>query len=208
MPKRSSRTANPTGVALFPPADRPTPPGGFFAVPHRYEWIECELEGFEGFAIYVRTSITNAEQRILTEQHDEIVTYYDTFFKLPPEDRDYSDGPREREKVLMAPLIVDWNAKAINAETGELELMEPPSVAGPGQLDAIYDEMVNWMLRTVLGGYVLTGKAVAWKPRRERGGTTPETPADPEPSPSSPDPSSATPSESTSTTSDPGNTTT
>ena len=202
MTKRSSRTASPpvaqAAVPLFPPAERPAPPG-FFLVPQSFEWIECDLEGFEGFAVYVRTSITNREQAALIAEHDQIVAYYDAFFKLPPEERDYSDGPREREKRLLAPFIVDWNAKAINSETGEHEPMEPPSVAGPDQFDAIYDEMTNWAIRTVLGGYVLTGKARPWRPRPEPGGSTPGTPDGQTSNPSSPDPSSSEPSASTST---------
>jgi hypothetical protein len=54
----------------------PEPPG-WFVVADEYDWIVCEepdlYPGQQGLAIYVRTSITNREQRRLAEAHAGIV---------------------------------------------------------------------------------------------------------------------------------------
>jgi hypothetical protein len=134
--------------------DRPAP----YRVAQSKEWIVCDEPGMEGFAILVRTSITNAEQQELVDEHDRITsTYAEAWDKLPPEERDMDQSPRWREKVLLAPHVLDWNAVGVDAKEKEKPI-PPPAVAGADAFKAISVQELGWITSVVLVGYLVLGK--------------------------------------------------
>lgn len=137
----------------------PEPPG-WFVVADRREWIACddlEMPDHAGFAIYVRTGITNLERRLLLEQHDAIVAYGEAWDAMPAEERDWSDTPHARERRLIAPYVLAWNAIGYDA-SGERGKLPSPAAAGPEIFEAVDDALVSWIVRVVLVGYLVTGK--------------------------------------------------
>lgn len=156
----------------------PEPPG-WFVVADQHEWIPYDDPAhpeFAGFAIYVRTGITNLEQRKLNERHAEIVAYAEQWNATPEEERDYSDTPFRREQELAAPYVVAWNAIGYD-ESGERKKLPSPAEAGPDIFDALdnqHGRLVIWILRVVLSGYLATGKARRSLPKSEPPGDTAE----------------------------------
>ena len=145
--------------------ERPAP----YRVADHREWIFCEEPECAGFAVLVRTSITTLEQDALNAQHDVIAgAYSESWLALPPTERDMTQSPRARERALLAPHILDWNAVGINGE-GEATPLPAPSVAGPEVFDAIAAAEYAWLSRVVLIGYLATGKVSGW---RQRSGDT------------------------------------
>jgi hypothetical protein len=196
-PRGSSRTSTPpteeieTAVpeaADLPetPASPPPPvhlfaqsPNGYGEPPPPYrvadkkEWIVCDEPGMEGFAIQVRTNITNAEQREVASHHDWIAGVYTREWEeIPVEDRDMTKAPRELERKQLAPFIYGWNAEGRDPKTGEWGLLPPPVEAGPEVFDSITDEMTTWMIRVVIVGYMVTGKVRRLKTRSTPTGDT------------------------------------
>lgn len=147
------------------------PPPGWYIVADAKEWIACddpELPGIAGFAVYVRTSMTKREQRDLQEAHAEIVEYGKTW--VPGDDG--GDTPHRRERALVAPYILAWNALGTNAE-GEQVPVPLPKDVGIDAFDCIDEDAVRWVIRVLLVGYIITGKAGGWlTASSERGDTT------------------------------------
>jgi hypothetical protein len=168
--------------------DRNDPPPNLFVVSDHYEWLECDIPPNEGFAVYVKTSITNAEKRQLKERHDRIVNEFSKAWReMPEEQRDFNDSPKNMQRRLIAPMILNWNAVGTNAETGELERLPAPNVAGPDIFDCITDDMYDWLILVLIGGYTVLGKAGNWRSRFDDAGPTSETPtASPTPESDSP----------------------
>lgn len=153
----------------------PDPPG-WFVVADQHEWIPYDDPAFpelSGFAVYVRTGITNLERRKLNERHAEIVAYGEQWDAQPEEDRDYTDTPHRRERELLAPYVVAWNAIGYD-ESGERTKLPSPAEAGPDIFDAIDDRLVIWTIRVVLSGYLVTGKARRSPSKSEPPGDTAE----------------------------------
>lgn len=135
--------------------ERPAP----YRVAEVREWIVSDDPSCEGLAVLVRTSITNVEQRHLQTLHDEIAgPETEKWLQMKPEARDLSQSPRARERALLAPYVLDWNAVGLT-KAGEEEPLPPPSVAGPEVFDAIAAAEYEWISRVVLIGYLATGKA-------------------------------------------------
>ena len=147
-------------------------------VADRKEWIVCDEPGLEGFAVLVRTGVTNAEQSVIRTRHDEIVgPVSEVWDALPPEERDIDAGPWSQQKRLMAPYIHDWNARGFDLESGEWKTLPPPGGPdgiGVAALDALPREYAAWCYDVVVTGYYVTGKAGAWMPRSASAGTTTE----------------------------------
>jgi hypothetical protein len=139
---------------IRPETSRPAP----YRPAQRREWIVCDEPGIEGFAILVRTSITNGEQAQLQAEIDEITgPYTDQWFTRPPEERDVNETPRMKERELLARLILDWNVTGETAD-GEVKEIAPPAVNGAAAFDLVEKEAVTWMFLIVFGGYLQTGK--------------------------------------------------
>jgi hypothetical protein len=103
--------------------DRPAP----YRVADRKEWIVCDEPGLDGFAILVRTSITNAEQQALVDEYNRITgPYSEAWDALPPEERDMEQSPWRKEKALIAPYVHDWNAVGVNGKGKETPIRRPP----------------------------------------------------------------------------------
>lgn len=135
--------------------ERPAP----YRVAQIQEWIICEEPECPGLAVLVRTSITNAEQVALNARHDDIAgSFTEAWLALPPDERDMTNSPRMRERALLAPYVLDWNAVGVT-EDGQEAPLPAPSVAGPEVFDAISAAEYTWISRIVLIGYLATGKA-------------------------------------------------
>jgi hypothetical protein len=140
---------------IRPESARPAP----YVPAQRREWIVCDEPGIEGFAILVRTSITNAEKRQLEAEFDEIVgPYSEQWNAMPPEERDLAQSPRARERELLARQILDWNVVG-TTEEGEEKEIAAPAINGAAALDFIEEDAVRWIGQVVLVGYLATGKA-------------------------------------------------
>lgn len=174
--ERAKRTASPGSSIISLDPMRPAP----FRVAQRKEWITADGTGLgeeeiEGFSIFVRAQMTNAEKKELVKAHDFIaIEHANAWNALPPSERDPDDSPREREKVLLAPYIYGWNATGIDAKTGEDVDLPPPREAGPAIFDAVTEPMVLWMLRVVIVGYASLGKATRPRKRLDPTGDMPE----------------------------------
>lgn len=141
--------------SIRPEFDRPAP----FLLDTR-EWIVCDEEDMEGFAILVRTSISNAEQRDLLARHAVIVRDADAWEEEPPEQRKTRGEdaePRAREWTLMAPYVLDWNAAEV--VNGEPVPIPSPAVDGAAAFSRVTAQCSTWILRVLLIGYLSTGKA-------------------------------------------------
>lgn len=140
---------------IRPEFSRPAP---YFPAQRR-EWIVCDEPGIEGFAILVRTSITNAERKTLNAELDEISgPYTEAWNAIPPEERDMSQSPRQRERELLAQQILDWTVSG-RTEDGEIKEIAAPAVNGAAALDFVEEDAVHWMFQVVFVGYLATGKA-------------------------------------------------
>jgi hypothetical protein len=201
--QRSSRTRpHPTVPTSVLDSD---PPPSMFLLFNRREWVVLDedaialnpgMAAFEGFAIYVRTGVSNAEKRHLAERHDLVaVNYAKAWLATPAAERDFDDTPLMRELAMVAPYIEAWNAQGRDPDTGEWHPVPPPAIAGAAAFDAIGDELTSWCLQIVLGGYVNSGKVDRQRIAFVRTGATatPSPPAAPETtdSSSSPIPSSS-----------------
>jgi len=161
---------------IRPESARPAP----YVPAQRREWIVCDEPGIEGFAILVRTSITNAEKRQLEAEFDDITgPYTEQWNARPPEERDVEASPRARERMLLARQILDWNASGLT-EDGEIRDIAPPVVNGAAAFDLVEEEAIHWMLRVVLVGYLATGKAGPSPSRSTDSGGPSEQGPDPE----------------------------
>lgn len=137
---------------------RPAP----YRIAPRPEWIRCDLEGHEGFAILAPRDVTNAERDELQRRHQaEVVEYELAYYKRPAAKRDPEDTPRRREQALVAPFVLDWNAVGLDGEGNEVPL-PAPAAAGPEIFGALYVQLYQWIVRVVLMGYRATGKAGSW----------------------------------------------
>lgn len=135
--------------------ERPAP----YRVAEVREWIVSDDPSCAGLAVLVRTSITNAEQTALNAKHDEIAgSITEAWLKVPAHERDLSQSPRARERALLAPYVLDWNAVGVT-DDGQEAPLPAPSVAGPAVFDAIAAAEYEWISRVVLIGYLATGKA-------------------------------------------------
>ena len=152
------------------PETRPAP----YRVAERKEWIVCDELDLEGFAILVRTSITNAEQASLRARNDEIEgAISEAYWTLPPEGRDLDQSPWAMQKRLMAPYILDWNAEGQDMASGEWRPLPAPAEAGAEIFEAVTFREALWCFEVCIGGYYLTGKAGPWRSRSSDAGSTP-----------------------------------
>lgn len=143
--------------------ERPAP----YVVADRWEWQVCEEEdGPTGFAILVRTTVTNRERDDLVARYqEEIVRYSAVWREMGMEERaaadEAQDTPRDREWKLLAPFVKDWNATGETTD-GETVPLPPPAEAGWEVFRGVYPEMSAWAAKVVLNGYRATGKAGGW----------------------------------------------
>ena len=140
---------------IRPETARPAP----YIPAQRREWIICDQPGLEGFAVLVRTSITNAERKALNAELDEITgPYTEAWNAQPPEERDMSQSPRQKERELLARQILDWTVSG-QTEDGEIKEIAAPAINGAAALDFVEEDAVHWMFQVVFIGYLATGKA-------------------------------------------------
>jgi hypothetical protein len=167
--KRAKQRSHPAGP--FSILDTDPPPVAMFRLYDRWEWILCDEAPFETFAVYVRTSISNDEQEHLRRRHDQLrQEYTEAWNALPPEQRDMGDSPHDRELAMLAPYVRAWTAQARDLDTGEWVNVPPPADVGRDAFRAIPDELTSWIVRLVLEGYMIAGKAVVLrKPSRNTG---------------------------------------
>jgi hypothetical protein len=137
---------------------RPAP----FRMADKKEWIACDQPGLEGFAVLVRTSVTNAEQDELRERFRANAAYQEAYFAAPAPERDRDDTPRRRELALVAPYVLDWNAVGVGSD-GDEKPLPPPAVAGPDAFECVTPDAERWIVQVVLLGYHATGKAGSWR---------------------------------------------
>lgn len=161
--------------SIRPELMRPSP----FRMAEEQEWIACDWEGCEGFAILVRTDITNAEQAALTRAHDAIVAGQEAWAALPPDGQDLHQSPKYREWALIAPYVLDWNAEGRTIE-GEWKPIPPPAEAGVDAFECITKDAATWVNRVVLVGYLALGKARQSVTKSGSFGSTSEEPEDTE----------------------------
>lgn len=184
-PEAAAPAAQTNGHAPAPiPPDRyELPPPSMFLVADSKEWVVCDEEPNIGLAIYVRTDITQAEQKALRERYQRLVIdHWDPFYSLPVEERDLDDAPIVRQRAMLAPYIYEWNVLGRDPDDAVIPI-PPPRTAGPVVFEAISDSAEAWISYVVIGGYRVTGKAGPWRRRLPPSGDTPETPTDPTPSP-------------------------
>jgi hypothetical protein len=160
---------------------RPAP----FVFLDRREWIDCPIEGWTNFAIYVRTDITVREYNELRRQYEANRRYEREWLTL--DEGDDAEWPIMRDRKLMAPYILAWNLMADPGDGKALESVPSPSEAGHEVFDYLTPDVLQWAFRVVLIGYYLSGKARPLESASAPTGDTPEpsspdTP-DPEPSP-------------------------
>lgn len=136
-----------------------------FRVSDRWEWITCddaEFPELAGFAVEVRTSITNREQEDLQDAHNAILDYNAEWLRMEPAERAKADAandtPRDREWALVAPMVRDWNAVGLDPDGNDVPI-PPPAEAGPQTFMAVPAPAVAWITRVTLMGYRATGKA-------------------------------------------------
>lgn len=173
------------------------------------EWIVSDEPASAGFAILVRTSITNAE-RAAFRKRDDFITgeYTDQWNAKPAEERDVEQSPRVLQRTMLARYIYDWNAEHPDVN-GEWQKVPPPISAGYDAFDYILPEHMAFIIDIVLNGYYHLGKAESWRKTLLATGLMSEAkPPDVDPPPDEPTSiksrtrrrNSSTPSESTSTT--------
>lgn len=135
--------------------------------PHRIgerkEWITSDEPATAGFAILVRTSITNAEQRQLRERLDYIIgDYSQAWSEKDPTERDLDESPRVLQRKLLASYIFDWNAEHRDIND-DWQKVPPPAVAGYEAFDYILPEHMAYILDVIQDGYRYLGKAASWQ---------------------------------------------
>jgi hypothetical protein len=134
-----------------------------FVVTRQHRWYTCEDEdGPKGLAIKVRKDITNRERDDLNDYYREHVSQYQSdWLKMTPEERVEvdlrDDTPRAREWRMLAPYILDWNAKAED-DDGEIRELPAPADAGPEVFNLITKDAIDWLMAMVLYGYRASGK--------------------------------------------------
>jgi hypothetical protein len=160
-----------------------------YRIGERKEWITSDEPASAGFAILVRTSITNAERTALRERDDYITgAYTDEWNAKPPDERDVAMSPRVLQRQQLAPYIYDWNAEGRTADGGWAKI-PPPAEAGPEAFDCILPEDMAFIIDVILGGYYHLGKAVSWRKTLAAIGPTSEAkPPDADPPPVEPTP--------------------
>lgn len=151
-----------TPAAVVPTAPAPST----FRVGHQYRWIVAEDDGIAGFAIYVRSSITHAEQEAIRAQHDDIIAFNVEWRSLTDDERAERAAagttPRQLELSLIAPHVHAWNAVGLDADGNE-QPIPPPAVAGIDVFELVTADVEEFIVNTVLLGYRATGKAGGWK---------------------------------------------
>jgi hypothetical protein len=143
-----------TLVAYAPNGARPLA----YVVRPEWVWVHCDVPGCEGFAIEARANITNAERDWLNEQCDAMSAFQTEYLATPAPEREAKygdDSPLRREWALAAPLVRDWNAVGLDAETGEERPIPPPAVGGPDVFLCIFPVQSQWIMSTVLMSYRL-----------------------------------------------------
>lgn len=149
---------------------RPPP----YRVADTKHWIICDEPDIAGLAILVRVSITNAEQRALRQRMDQLTgPYTEAWNAQAPEERDLAESPWARQKSLLAPYVLDWNATGTLLDGGEGPI-PAPAVTGPDAFECVSNREVFWVVDVVLGGYLVTGKAGPSPPPSGPTGDTPE----------------------------------
>lgn len=179
-----------------------------YRIGERKEWIFGDEPATAGFAILVRTSITNAEREDLRRRDDYISKeYQDQWNATPPEERDLDATPRILQRKLLAPYIFGWNVEHPDVN-GEYKPVPPPAgdpENGYLAFDYILPEHMAFIIDVILYGYYHLGKAVSWRKTLLAFGATSEAkPPDADPPPAEPTPitsprrrrSSSTPSKS------------
>lgn len=141
--------------------ERPANP---YVVQRSNRWLICDdPAGPEGFGILVRQYITNAERDDLNASVREIVQYNMDYIAKPRDEwealeQERGGSPRDLERKLLAPYIVDWNAAGEN-DKGDIVPIPAPADGGPEVFNLITKEQYDWCYEMVISGYQATGKA-------------------------------------------------
>lgn len=141
--------------------ERPANP---YVLQRTNRWLVCDdPNGPQGFGILVRQYITNAERDDLNEVVREVVKYNVEYLEAPLDAREALEqarggSPRDMERRMLAPYIVDWNA-AGEDDKGNIVPIPAPADGGPDVFHLITKEQYDWCYEMVISGYQATGKA-------------------------------------------------
>lgn len=134
-----------------------------YRIGEQKEWIVSDEPATAGFAILVRTAITNAEQNELRERLAYITGEYSAQWDATPKDeRDLDKTPKILQRQLLARYVYDWNAEHPDVD-GVYVKVPPPAINGSVAFDYITANEMGFILDVVQDGYRFLGKAVSWQ---------------------------------------------
>lgn len=152
-----------------------------FVVAERWTWVDCDLEGYEGFRAEVRLNLTNGErqrlQLLLTdvdEKRQEIATRRQAKIDALRAAKDLEGADpialgqqladeleatvaehetnTTRIREAITPYIRAWNAAEKN-DAGEIVDAPAPAVAGLAAFAAVDQVMEGWLVKATLEAY-------------------------------------------------------
>lgn len=139
------------------------PEPGPYLVAHHFEWIESDFDKTIGFAVKVRTSLTNFEKRKLAEKDQYLhFEYIEKYKNASEEEQESMLSPRQYQREMLAPYVYGWNAHYENEE-GEIVKAPVPREYGPDAFEYISEDEFEWLVYVVIGGYTVLGKAGPWR---------------------------------------------
>jgi hypothetical protein len=134
-----------------------------YRIGERKEWVTSDKPESAGFAILVRTAITNAEQNELRERLKYITgEYSEQWDATPAEERDLDKTPKILQRQLLAHYIYDWNAEHPDVD-GVYVRVPPPAINGAVAFDYITAHEMEFIIDVVQDGYRFLGKAESWQ---------------------------------------------
>ena len=140
----------------------------------RYRWIACELDGYEGFQIEVRSNLLNREKLEFQKAYRAIGDYEKWWLEqleawskehpdevMPDDHALQVDTPRRRTDALVAPYVRAWNAMGVlvDDDDGNETPIPAPADGGPDVFLLTEEVMRDWIVGKVLVGY-LSGKGI------------------------------------------------
>lgn len=139
--------------------DRPTAivPNGVQPAPftrlRKPAWIECDMPGYAGFAIFVRPTLLNGERRMLQDEANEADRYRTAWLAMDEAERAKHPDPFERQKEIVAPYVLGWNVAEYDDATGEERVMPAPATAGVAAFDYVDFSLTAWIVGTIINGH-------------------------------------------------------
>lgn len=115
-----------------------------FFIPEVYEWVECPLEGYAGFRVYMRVNLRNFERQAFVKARLD------------------GQGGTIRALEMAAPWLRDWNLFEPDEE-GTPVRVPPPAEQGMDAYMRLDPRVAGWLLDAVQTAF-LGGKGSGTSP--------------------------------------------